>query len=180
MSKGGCAQMSTCSLAALMLAVTVGCSAANGRPGRVHGLPRGDQVVVFFVASASSRGSTASGLREAVLSLHQKLRAEAERQGLALEVVGVSVDWDVDDGIRFLRRYGPFDEMVVGGNWVNLAAIEYIWRDQPGTPTIPQIVVVRRRVDPGPSTIGVGPDQVLGRFVGVEQIVEWAGRSTHF
>jgi hypothetical protein len=166
-------------VAALVLAAGVGCSVTSGKRNDAHGIPHGDQVVVFFVAAAFSRGSSAPGLREAIRSLHQKLQAEAERQGLALEFVGVSLDWIVEDGIRFLRAYGPFDEMVVGGNWLNLAAIEYVWRDSPGVPTIPQIVLVRRRIDPGPSTIGVGPDHVVGRFVGVEQIIEWAGRSTH-
>jgi hypothetical protein len=146
----------------------------------MRSLPRGDQVVVLFVASSSSRADAAPGLREAVRSLHRQLQVEAERHGLALEFVGVSLDWDVEEGIRFLRRYGPFDQVVVGGNWVNLAAIEYIWRDQPGSPTVPQIVLIRRHVDQRPATIDVSPDQVLGRFVGAEQIMEWAQRPQHF
>ena len=79
-----------------------------------------------------------------------------------------------------LNAFGRFDEVVVGDNWMNLAAVTYIWRDHAGAPTIPQIVVLRRNVDRQPTGIDVGPDQVLGRFLGTEQIIEWAGRSVHF
>lgn len=142
-------------------------------------LPSGDEVVVVLIAASWCHGVTVPGFREAILSLQQALPLEAERKGLAFAFVGVSIDWSLDEGRRFLGSYGPFDETIIGRNWANTAAVEYIWRDNPGQPSVPQIVVIRRRVTAATETMSFGPDVVLGRFLGAKEIMDWAGRRTH-
>ena len=60
--------------------------------------------------------------------------------------LGVSVDFAQEAGIGMLKRFGPFDEILVGRGWQNLAALRYVWGDLPGPAAVPQILVLDRKV----------------------------------
>ena len=74
------------------------------------------------------------------------LAERAAKKEQSFSVTGVSTDWRVETGIKYLRDVGPFDEMIVGKSLFNHAATEYIWKDSSVAPIVPQIVLVEREV----------------------------------
>jgi len=164
----------------LIIATILGCLDERPPAPSHTDLPNGDEILVIVIAASWCHGIEEPGFREALASLQRELPREAERQGLEVDFVGVALDWNTDDGVRLLRTLARFDEMVVGRNWVNMAMIEYVWREQKGSPAVPQIVLVRRHVTSGLSVITVGPDQLLGRFLGAKEIETWSKQSSHF
>jgi len=93
--------------------------------------------------------------------------------------VGIATDWSLTEGLRFLTQYGPFDQVIVGSNWLNLGAIEYIWRELPGRPALPQVVVVERDLRVGQTIINVSPDKLLARRIGVDELISWSRGAIH-
>jgi hypothetical protein len=75
-----------------------------------------------------------------------------------------------------LQPLEEYDEVSVGSNWANLAAVRYIWSDTTATPGLPQVVLVERHVLPGARSIGVGPERILGRVVGADAIERWVAQ----
>jgi hypothetical protein len=86
----------------------------------------------------------------------------------------ISLDHDPEDGIRTLARFKPFDEILAGGNWVNIGAFHYIWERLPGSASVPQIIVTSRRISQGRSGISYGDEEVLMRVIGADDIVKWS------
>jgi hypothetical protein len=147
---------------------------------RRHVLPAGEQVEAVLIAASWCHGITVPGFHEAIVSLQRNLPKEAARDGLSFSFVGVALDWKPEDGYRFLSRYDPFDEIVVGGNWGNTDAVRFIWRDYPGNPSVPQLVVLRRLVIQDSTTMKFGADRLVGRFLGAQEIIQWAAERVHF
>ena len=91
--------------------------------------------------------------------------------------VGVSLDWAVDEGVERLRNYYVFDEVIVGRNWLNTAAVSYMWRDYPGDRSIPQVVLLANWVVPiGPTELHNGTPVELARIVGASDLKNWIKR----
>jgi hypothetical protein len=137
-------------------------------------LKTGDEMLVIFIGGSFCGGSAQPGLREAVATVNREMAATARAAGRRFVSVGVAMDWSVEDGVRFLHEFGKFDELVVGRNWLNSAVVRYVWRDVPGSATLPQIVVVMRHVTVAPTTIAVGDERLLVRKLGADEIIDWA------
>ena len=105
--------------------------------------------------------------------LADRLRADTKVDPrLQLMFIGVATDWEFDKGLRFLADYGAFDEVIVGGNWLNSAAVRFIWRDLPGQPAFPQVVLLEREVTVNKTNVTFGPEKVISRFIGIDEIIE--------
>jgi hypothetical protein len=143
-------------------------------PRAAGGIKSGDEIVAVFIGGSFCGGSRMPGLREAVERANRDLRARALVEGTRFASVGVALDWSVSDGAKFLAEFGPFDELVIGRNWLNTAVIKYVWRDIPGQAAVPQMVVVRRHVDSDASGIVVSNERLLTRKLGADEIIEWA------
>jgi hypothetical protein len=104
------------------------------------------------------------------------LAGKAKATGRSFTTIAVALDWDVDEGLAFLRNFGKFDEILVGRNWTNEGAIRYIWHDFPGRPSVPQVVVLVRSVDVGKRTLSVVGERVLTRQIGVDEIRDWVAK----
>ena len=48
-----------------------------------------------------------------------------------------------------------------------------MWRDLPGEPVVPQLVLVERRVEAGQGGVRITRERVLKRVLGAERIEEW-------
>lgn len=136
-------------------------------------LPNGKELVVVYVGAKTCAPCLLPATKAAVAQVKQTLAATAKRHGYAFSSVGVSLDWSTDDGLEFLRGNGPFDQLVVGGNWTNLAAEHFIWRDAATEPAIPQIIVLERTVTQQARLTFSSP-RVLHRVMGGDEIPTWA------
>jgi hypothetical protein len=85
----------------------------------------------------------------------------------------VAIDWNIDNGQRFLESIGTFDEISLGGSWLNQTSVRLMVRDQPsiiGTPEVITLVRTIRMQGPG---LSVSNDSLVKRLVGGEEIIKF-------
>jgi hypothetical protein len=132
--------------------------------------PRDDQPyieeIAVLVGSYTCSASSYPGLPERTHTLIDSLRRAATARGNVFATIGVAIDGPRSRGEAWLDKFGSFDEIVVGRNWMNSAVAHYIWSDPDALPAIPQLVLVTHRVSPSPRVIRVGADSVVKRWVG--------------
>lgn len=137
----------------------------------------GDEFRLIFIGSTKCAYADYPPFAKTVERLKTNVRAVAVRGGLRFSTLGVAVDRNPDDGLRFIRRFGAFDEVAVGGGWLNSIAVAYMWREHAGTAGIPQVIVIRRRITYQESGIAVGQDSVIRRIVGASEIERFASQA---
>lgn len=135
----------------------------------------GSEVVFLYIGAESCGWSNVDGLRDAVVRMADALRDEVDSQGKRFVTIGIARDISIEDGLRHLRRVGPFDEVISGRGWLNTGLIKYIYGDIPGPAATPQVVLIERTVHRLAGQTRVGSEQVIGRFVGAKEILEWRG-----
>ena len=143
------------------------------KPSRDLELGATEQIRMVFIGSSTCGAQRQEGFREAIETAKRSLAERFSGEGRQFLSTGVAVDWELESGIDFLAAFGEFDEIIVGGNWLNSGAITYVWRDFPGASDVPQVVVVKRSVDVSSNTISVGEEEILARLVGAEHIMKW-------
>ena len=111
-------------------------------------------------------------LRRVVDSARSVLRTQASRLGYLFSTVGVSDDWNVRRGLQSLRDLGPFDEVVVGRNWLNSGIKRYV--DVGGNAAaVPQIVVSIQHVRTDTLPFQYGEMTTVRRLIGGTAIRQW-------
>jgi len=121
------------------------------------------------------------GVDHVMKGLADTVRLAASRRlvgpGQQLVLRGVSLDPEVGTGMRDLAMVGAFDEVSLGGNWTNSAVVHYLGGDfGKAYPTtgVPQVIVLERDVDNQITTLHVGPEHEIARYVGTKDIWDWA------
>jgi hypothetical protein len=80
--------------------------------------------------------------------------------------------------MRFLGRFGEWDQVVLGRNWMNDYVVRLMWGQEDIVPVTPQLLLITRTVDLpdqlGPDArIRFKGDTVAMSLTGVKEIVEW-------
>jgi hypothetical protein len=135
-------------------------------------LPSGRELIAVYVGASTCGPCLLPEMKAAVVRMKTLLDSTAKRNGYAFSAVGVSSDWSTEKGIAFLTDNGPFDQLVIGGNWTNLGVEHFIWNDSTAIPEMPQIVVLERTVTLG-ARISISPARVLRRVSGLKDIPQW-------
>ena len=136
-------------------------------------LPDGPQWVVVYIGSTGCGFSRDSSLKDAVRRMKPLVARQAATANRALSLNGIALDWSADSGYTYLKSLGPWDEVTVGNNWVNLGATHFVWQAAAGRASIPQVVVVQRTIHALDRRIDISPDMPLRQIVGVDSIVAW-------
>jgi hypothetical protein len=87
--------------------------------------------------------------------------------------IGVSIDWELELGLSFLNDSGPWNEVIVGNNWYNSAAIEHFWNQQDSMPALPQVLLLERSFAVTAKRRFPGPKNYLVRLVGRHEVEKW-------
>lgn len=136
----------------------------------------GRELVLVFIGSSKCGASAVPALPAALDSI----RASAARYAASVHdqfsSLGIAVDQQPNDGLLFLKKFGVFDQIAVGHNWLNAAAISYIWRETPGPGSLPQVVLVERQLDVTGDGVSVGADRILARKTGSDGLIRWAAQ----
>jgi hypothetical protein len=132
------------------------------RPSAV--LESGEEIVLVFIGASFCNALNTPGFPGTVESAKLRVQAHANAAEMRFRAVGVALDWRPADGIAFLARFGEFDEVAAGGNWISDGATKYIWRDIPGDADVPQVLVLRRSIR-ADRALQVGEDRVLKRLL---------------
>jgi hypothetical protein len=133
----------------------------------------GREVVMVFIGASFCGAHLQPGFPEAIEQAKLGLRRQAQARGSGFRAVGVSLDWEPDSALVFLRRFGRWDEVSVGGNWVSEAALRYIWSDLPGPASVPQLLVIERQLENGETAVSVQGERLVRRLLGTDQIAAW-------
>ncbi|HWK90419.1 MAG TPA: hypothetical protein VNP72_10540 [Longimicrobium sp.] len=142
--------------------------------------PAGREMAFVFIGASHCTPSNHESLPPAVERLKLLLRDRAARSGRSFTTLGIARDWSVDAGLAHLGKFGLFDEVVAGRNWLNVGLLRYVWEDVPGQAATPQVLVLDRRlVDRGAPEAADGvvqDERLVTRLVGWEEIERWAAR----
>jgi len=157
----------------MMRARLIATTELPGGPSAVR--PRaGTEFLAIFVGSSTCGACQYPGLREALDQIRETLREEVERQNKLFISVGVSLDQSPWVGTEFLEGFGPFDEILSGGGWMNVGSISFIVRDFPSQRSIPQLILMERDVKLDGGSILSVDDRLVGRKIGAGGIVNYA------
>jgi hypothetical protein len=162
-------------------AVTIGQRAVasgqqTGAPSGGAGLRSGDYLVAYVMVSSGCGACREPGTRKAVLALRDSLRSSNAESFARIAVVGVAIEGSVGPGIRYLQSFGAvFDEVSVGGAWLNQIETAVVWRNAFAKAQVPQVVLVVRKVDARgfPRDVSIGADSLLFTVSGRDSLVQW-------
>lgn len=135
-------------------------------------LRKGREIVLVLVGAAFCGAQREPGFPQAVEDAKLRVREQAKARGAQFRAVAVSLDWRTDEAMSFLDSFGTFDEVTVGSNWLNEGAQRYIWRDLPGLPAVPQLLVIEREIEIEPR-VQVRSERVVKRIAGAAPAMEW-------
>ena len=157
-------------VAAACLAQTASAQTSDYVPS--HRLPEGRELVAVYIGSTDCGPCQWPQVKQAVRAMKPLLAAQAKQRGMAFSVIGSTQDWDLKQGAAFFDSLGAFDQLVIGGNWTNLAVEQFVLRDSLALLAMPQVVVIERTVGLG-ERITVSAPVLLKRISGGAEIPAW-------
>ncbi|HEX7090989.1 MAG TPA: hypothetical protein VF192_12685 [Longimicrobiales bacterium] len=146
--------------------------------------PSGEYLVAFALLASDCGFSSEAELMKAVRVMRDSLRASHGTRYADISVIGVALDEDIDAGLRYLRDLmrtsESFDQISVGGTWLNEYVAQLVWRRGITIAATPQVILIRRLVDATsyPQAIHVQADSVLGVIAGRDDIIAWVNAGT--
>ena len=168
-----------CFLPVLTLLVTVPAAAQDYVAGverdTTYDIREGTDVVMAYFGGTTCFACNIPEFKAAVDRAKVLLAERAEQDGKTFVALGVALDPGVATGLEFLATAGPFDEVAVGRNWFNSAALAHLWREEGlddrriGLPTI---VVFEREMEKGP-VISASAPRYLVELAGADTIMVW-------
>ena len=159
-------------VAALMLLSQLNAAAQDTTYTPSYETPEGKEQVLVYIGAESCGPCHLPEMKEAVRDLKVLLAERAAENGWDFATMGIALDWEVAVGYEFLQEVGPWDEVIVGKNWTNLGASEFIWQNPATEPAMPQVMLVEREVHDGDRQMKVGGYEVLEHRAGSE-LLEW-------
>lgn len=143
----------------------------------------GTHLIAFVFTSSDCGWSADQATMDAVGSIRSKMRSAHGGSYAEVSVVGVALDDDLEAGLRFLSELGngtaedAFDQVIVGGSWLNEQVVRFVWREHVAKAASPQVVVIERPVNTESylltSTIHVDSDRLVVNPVGSAEIIQW-------
>ena len=135
----------------------------------------GSEIVLVYYGMTSCVPCHAPEFKTALEQAKVALAERAVEQGKSFAAVGVALDWDVTEGFTFLQEAGAFDEVAIGRNWENAAALTHLWRPdglEDRQIAIPSIIVFEREIlmDSG---ISASEPVYLYEVAGAPALAEW-------
>ena len=119
----------------------------------------------------------------AVGSIREQLQTVHADTYARVSVIGVALDRDPEVGFSFLSDmsagdvYTAFDQVVIGGSWLNEQVVRLVWRDAVAEAATPQVIVIERMLKTdsylAAGGIQAGSDKLIANFVGSADIMTW-------
>ena len=135
----------------------------------------GGEIILVYVGSSRCGWSNTPELPDLVDRAKRNVARQAAEMGMRFAAVGISRDVSAERGLRYLARFGRFDEVMSGRGWANIGVQKYIYGEMPGLGATPQIIVVSRGLNYDlTGHVTIVNESVLTRRVGLEEISEWA------
>jgi hypothetical protein len=140
-----------------------------------HTIPDGRQIMAVYLGAQTCGPCLFPEVKNAVVRMKPLVAEQARKAGAAFAAIGGSSDWDPSVAANFLASVGPFDQIVLGGNFTNMAFEHFVWRVPKGTAGMPQILILERTVT-SDGRITFSEPRVLRRLLGHAEIVAWVAQ----
>ncbi len=146
-----------------------------------HGEPQGRQILAVYIGATDCQPCVWPPFKKAVAAMWPLLEAQADSARAGFATLGVAINEDADSGAAMLAPLSQYDEVSLGGYWVNHVADRYIWNDPHGEAAVPQILVIARDINAseGKSQWSVSNSRVLLRHVGATAVIAWVAAGAH-
>jgi hypothetical protein len=135
------------------------------------------ELVLIYFGSSWCSPCVDPEFKAALTRLKSVVAELARSEHRTFRSVGVSVDWDVEAGLRFLNESGPWDEVNIGNNWYNSSVIEHFWNQPDSKPAVPQVLLIARSFLVEGSRYVPASKEYLVRLVGKLEVENWIPRS---
>ena len=145
---------------------------AEGTTLQITGIRSGEELLLVFIGSSSCPAAREKGFDKVVAQVTERMRHEADRRKALFGRIGVALDWQIADGLTFLDKFGKFDEVIVGRDWLNTGYDKYV-RNVRGDDGVPAIAVVSRQIVKRDSAISFANEVVLASVRGTIAIRKW-------
>ncbi len=136
-------------------------------------LTEGKELIAVYFGATTCVPCHDPDLKRNIKRTKPLLKRNAEAAGYTFSVTGAALDWSVKEGIEFLEEVGPFDEVIVGKTWSNLAAVDYMWADTASFTALPQVVLIEREVINTANRMVFSPNVIMARYVGAKTVADW-------
>ena len=143
----------------------------------------GTHLIAFVITASDCGWSSRPATMRAIGGIRQALRSAYGNAYADVSVIGVDLDQDLSGGLRFLaelgdgRLGGAFDQVIVGGSWLNEEVVRFVWRERIAQAAAPEIVILERPISAesylSTSTILVQSDRLLATIIGSAAILQW-------
>jgi hypothetical protein len=152
------------------------------RPGqpvrRTNPFVSGQYLVAYVLMSSECGWCKDPTTEDAVRAIRDSLAHAYNGRFARVSVIGISIDSDVNAGVSYLEQLGgakSFDQISVGGVWLNELVQSLVWKDGAGKAAAPQVILVRRKIDASryPDFIEIDRDSVLQDIIGRDSLVAW-------
>lgn len=140
-----------------------------------YDIQEGTDLVMAYFGGSTCFACNQPDFKMAIERAKSMLAEQAASDGKTFVALGVALDPGVADGLGFLQSSGQFDEIAVGRNWFNSAALSHIWRPEGLEDRIiaePTVIVFERDMRMG-EAISVEDFRYLVERVGSDRITEW-------
>lgn len=101
----------------------------------------GNYIKLTYIGSSHCYFSKNIENNRNVIKIKQQVKELAIINDYKFISSGISVDFNAYQGIKFLEKTGPYDEIIVGNNWFNEGVFKYVWDGFQGRPATPQIII---------------------------------------
>lgn len=109
---------------------------------------------------------------DAVKAARTAYKRASTEAGCHFSTVGISQQWYLDEGLDALRRFGHFDEVIVGRGWFNSGLQRYV-TDLESIVRIPQVAAVLEEIEVKETWWKSTGSQEVARHFGESGLVAW-------
>ena len=129
------------------------------------------ELQLIYIGSSRCAFSNNKEMYDAVDGIKSLLSEKADSLSIGFTSIGIASDWDPDQGIDHLNKFGYFDEIIVGNNWSNTGVVRYLG-EMNGELSTPQILVTLRTYI-GPVKAKVSEEKKILTITGMDNIANW-------
>jgi hypothetical protein len=145
---------------------------------------KGHEIVMVYIGSSTCGFANSPEMPEVIERIKLALQMKSLARESAFSAIGVSIDWDVSDGIGHLAKFGTFDEIMTGRKWQGHGGRQFFWDALPSSiRSTPQVLVIERMADspslePRNQGYQISNETILTRKTGAKAISDWLERGT--
>lgn len=135
------------------------------------------ELVLIYLADSRCPFCQNEEIINQIRGIDAELNEISKKMGFGYKKIGISIDWNVNEGLSYLRNIIEFDELIVGGGWSNMGVLRYVYDDFQTQAATPQLIITFRNynriITPSTETFrGLKEERVFVNLIGDEMLNE--------